>query len=186
MFFDTETTGVPDFKAPSEDPKQPHIVEFAAVLVDSETLESVASVHLVTRPDGWEIPTETTAIHGMTTARAMEIGVPERFVVQTALELGRRASLRVGHSQQFDARIVRIGLMRFGFGSAAADEWKAMPAECTAQLARPFTGLPKNKLPTLAEAFKHFTGRAFERAHTAKADTLACAELYWAIKSQAA
>lgn len=35
LFFDTETTGLPLFEQPSEDPRQPHIVQLAACLVDS-------------------------------------------------------------------------------------------------------------------------------------------------------
>ena len=34
LFYDTETTGLPDFKAPSEAQHQPHIVQLAALLVD--------------------------------------------------------------------------------------------------------------------------------------------------------
>lgn len=32
--MDCETTGLPLFKEPSEDPRQPHIVELAAMLID--------------------------------------------------------------------------------------------------------------------------------------------------------
>ncbi|KSJ98283.1 hypothetical protein APA24_21400 [Pseudomonas aeruginosa] len=33
--FDFETTGIPEWKLPSEDPCQPHIVEVAALLCDA-------------------------------------------------------------------------------------------------------------------------------------------------------
>lgn len=181
LFYDTETTGLPLFDQPSEDQRQPHIVEFAATLVDADTRASVASVHLVARPDGWEIPDEVAALHGLTTDRARRIGVDERLIVQTALDLARLADCRVGHSEGFDARIVRIGLKRFGFGDAIADEWKAMHAECTAVLAKPHVPGCK-RFPKLGEAYRVLVGRELEEAHTAKADAIACAELYWAIK----
>jgi len=183
LFYDTETTGLPLFSEPSEDPRQPHIVEFAATLVDLDLRRSIASAHLVARPDGWEIPEEVAAIHGITTEYAMRVGVDERYIIETMLNLHRLANVRVGHNQSFDARIIRIGLKRFGFGDAIADEFKAAPALCTASMARPHTKLPKNKMPTLGEAYRHFTGEDFPEAHSAKADTSACAEVFFAIRA---
>lgn len=34
IVYDTETTGLPLFSQPSEDPRQPHIVQLAAIVVD--------------------------------------------------------------------------------------------------------------------------------------------------------
>jgi DNA polymerase III subunit epsilon len=41
LFFDTETTGLPDFRAPSDAPQQPHLVQLACILAtdEGETLE---------------------------------------------------------------------------------------------------------------------------------------------------
>ncbi|HFO1417848.1 TPA: hypothetical protein ACHIWN_005760 [Pseudomonas aeruginosa] len=76
--FDFETTGIPEWKLPSEDPCQPHIVEVAALLCDA--------------------------------------------------------------------------------------------------------ALPRNKLPTLAEAYKHFTGEDLVEAHRAMPDAEACARIYFALQ----
>lgn len=43
LFFDTETTGLPLFKEPSEDPRQPHIVQLGACLVDLDTWKTLAT-----------------------------------------------------------------------------------------------------------------------------------------------
>lgn len=180
LFYDTETTGIPLFDQPSEDPRQPHIVEFAAILMDIETRASVASVHMVTKPDGWEIPSEVEAIHGISTARANEIGVPASTIARVALELGRLATFRVGHSQAFDMRMVRIALKRHGFGDEIADEWKAMPAKCTAKLSKPYVPQAKRN-PRLGDAYAVLIGEPLEEAHTAKADAIACARIFWAM-----
>ena len=71
IFYDTETSGLPLFKEPSEDPRQPHIVQLAACLVDLDTGQTVSSMDVIVRPNGWTIPDNVAAIHGITTERAM-------------------------------------------------------------------------------------------------------------------
>lgn len=191
LFFDTETTGLPDFKAPSEADHQPHIVQLAALLVDLDTRQTIQSMDVIVRPDGWTIPDEVAAVHGISTEHAAEVGIPERMAVQMFMELwsGRN---RVAHNQQFDARILRIALMRH-VDTQAADIWKEGAAECTAIMAAPICQLPpseaqqkntnfKRKTPTLGEAYRHFTGKELQNAHSAMADVLACRDVYFAIK----
>ena len=95
-------------------------------------------------------------------------------------------------NQQFDARIVRIALMRH-VDTQAADIWKEGAAECTAIMATPICQLPptakmfragfnKFKTPNLGEAYRHFTGKELQNAHSAIADVLACRDVYFAIK----
>lgn len=195
FFYDTETTGLPDFKAPSEAPHQPHIVQLAACLVDGDTGKTIASMDVIVRPDGWIIPDDIAKIHGITTEHALEVGIPESLAVGMFMELwGHRT--RIAHNQQFDARILRIALMRFE-DEAAADDWKAGESECTATLATPICKIPpapkmvaagfnKFKTPNLGEAFRHFMGRDFENAHSALADVRACMDVYFSIKGSAA
>ena len=191
LFFDTETTGLPDFKAPSESAHQPHIVQLAALLVDMDTRETIQSMDVICRPDGWTIPDEVAAVHGITTEHAAEVGIPEHLAVSMFMELWAGRA-RVAHNEQFDARIVRIALMRF-HSEEAADIWKSGPTECTARLATPICALPPtekmkavgrfhHKTPNLGEAYRHFTGKGLENAHSAMADVLACRDVYFAIK----
>jgi DNA polymerase-3 subunit epsilon len=70
LFFDTETTGLPLFHEPSEDPRQPHLVQLAAVLVDIDTRKTLGSLDLTIAPDGWEIPDDVVKIHGITNEHA--------------------------------------------------------------------------------------------------------------------
>lgn len=88
LIYDTETTGLPLFKEPSEDPRQPHLVELCGLLYDEASREIVDSYHTLIRPDGWTIPDEVAEIHGITTERALadEIGVmPVAFDTPPAL-----------------------------------------------------------------------------------------------------
>ncbi|MFX6225932.1 hypothetical protein ABTF68_20865, partial [Acinetobacter baumannii] len=67
LIFDTETTGIPEYKLPSEDPSQPHIIQIAADLVDLDTRRSLASLNTLIKPAGWVIPADVEAITGITT-----------------------------------------------------------------------------------------------------------------------
>lgn len=191
LFYDTETTGLPDFKAPSESAHQPHIVQLAALLVDMDTRETIQSMDVIIRPDGWTIPDDVAAVHGITTEHALDVGIPESLAVSMFMELWAGRA-RVAHNEQFDARIVRIALMRF-HSEDAADIWKSGPTECTARLATPICALPPtekmkavgrfhHKTPNLGEAYRHFTGKELENAHSAMADVTACRDVYFAIK----
>jgi DNA polymerase III subunit epsilon len=191
VFFDTETTGLPLFKEPSEDPRQPHIVQLGACLVDLDTRQILSTLDVICKPDGWLIPDEVAAIHGITTEMAADVGVPESLAVEMLLEMvGDR--LRIAHNESFDARIVRIACMRH-FEASQADQWKGGRAECTAQLSTPILKLPptdrmkaagfnKFKTANLREAYEHFTGRPLENAHSALADVHGCMAVYFAVQ----
>ena len=69
--FDTETTGLPQFKLPSDHPSQPHLVDIAALLYN-EVGELMESFEAIIRPDGWTIPDEAARVHGITTEMAMD------------------------------------------------------------------------------------------------------------------
>lgn len=142
LFYDTETSGLPIFSAPSEDPGQPHIVQLAAALVDLDTRETLASLDVIVRPDGWEIPDAVAAVHGITTERAAALGVPESLALSLFLEMWAACRVRIAHNEQFDARIIRIAQHRAGELESDLEEWKAGAAECTARLATPIVKCP--------------------------------------------
>lgn len=207
-FYDTETSGLPDFKVPSEMPHQPHIVDIAVVLYDDATDQVIDTFEAMVKPDGWVIPDEVAAIHGITTAIALEQGTHhERDALHGALARLGGAEYRAGHNETFDQRILRIGLMRFGFGDGSvwdeltsdqkrdrADEFKVRPSLCTMKLATPIMKIPAtpamvrtgkgkwHKNPNLGEAYQHFVGKPFEGAHRAMADTMGALEIYRVMK----
>lgn len=193
LFYDTETQGLPLFHEPSEDPRQPHIVQLGAILVDLDTRKQIASIDLTVAPTDWEIPDEVAKIHGITTEYARSVGVPELVALEAFTAMWWRADVRIGHNESFDARIVRIALHRFDPGMEA-HQWKAGRAECTQILATPILKLPPTekmravgrhhfKSANLREAYKHFYGSELVGAHSAMADAQACQYVYFAIKS---
>lgn len=141
--------------------------------------------------DGWTIPVEASNVHGITTERALEVGIHEKEAVDMLLAMWGRMGVgvdQIGHNEQFDRRMVRIGIKRFidpldpDLAIPVSDEWKAAKGVCTCWLSRPYTKLPKNKLPKLTEAYQHFMGKPMEGAHTAMGDVDGCLAVYFAIK----
>lgn len=191
-FFDTETTGLPAYSTPSGDPCQPHLVDIAALLYNQDG-ELVDSFETIIRPDGWIIPDEVAAIHGITTEMAMDLGIPEAEALDGFMAIHERASLRVAHNCSFDDRILRIALMRYR-GEEAANTFKAGPSFCTARTTKPICQLPPTekmkatnfrnsfKTPNLTEALLHFTGEELAGGHRARVDTEACARIYFALQ----
>lgn len=198
LFYDTETTGLPLFQQPSEDPRQPHIVQLGALLVDLETRKRLASLDLTIAPTDWVIPDDVAKIHGITTDHAQTVGVSEVLAVELLLEMWDRSDVRIGHNEQFDARIVRCAIHRFRDRlHDDPDHWKAGKAECTQALATPILKLPPtakmlaagrthHKSANLGEAYRHFFGVDLVDAHSAFADAQACAAVYDAIKGRKA
>ena len=189
--YDTETTGLPLFRNPSEDPRQPHLVDIC-ILAFNDDGALVDSFEAMVRPDGWVIPAEVTAIHGITNEMAMDLGIPESEALDGFMAIHDRAGLRVAHNISFDDRIMRIALSRYR-GKEAADAFKATPGYCTCQNSKNLVQCPPTakmiaagfgrqfKQPTVAEALRHFTGEELVGGHRARPDTEACARVYFAM-----
>lgn len=193
LIYDSETTGLPIWNKPSEDPGQPRITQLAAELCDEETGETLSAINFIIKPDGWTIPEELQELTGITQEKAERFGVPMTLVLPAFLGMWRQANVhRVAHNEGFDMRMVRIELMRSPFGELA-DEWKAAPVFCTQAGCTNILNLPPTermlaagrhhpKSPNLAEAYNYFTGEDLEGAHNAANDIMACKAVYFGIK----
>lgn len=186
LFFDVETAGIPDWKKPSEDPCQPHIVQLAAKLINAETRECVQSIDVIVKPDGWEITPELTAIHGITDDYARQVGIPEILAVAMFMGLQNSAAkpTRIAYNKTFDERIIRIGLKRY----FAEDEQlietfheENKTSICAMRMAKSYL---KAKNVKLIEAYEAIVGRPMSekyKAHSAMGDVDATIELFFAM-----
>ncbi|WP_345873030.1 3'-5' exonuclease [Shewanella algae] len=180
-FLDTETTGLPDWKSPSDAEHQPHLVQLACILADDQTGETLEKFEVIVKPDGWIIPDEVAAIHGITTERALAEGIPEREALDKLLELVSKADKRGAHNKTFDQRIIRIGLKRYGYSEEVQEAWAQKDDfECTMRLFQKKFG---GKSTALSKCFEQLTGKTLEDAHTAMADTKACMEVYFSLNA---
>ncbi|MBD1583460.1 3'-5' exonuclease [Pseudoalteromonas sp. S16_S37] len=184
--YDTETTGLPEWKKPSDDEAQPHTVQIGAIKHNLDTGEEIDQLNIIVKPDGWEIPQETIDIHGITNERALAEGIPEKDAIQKLVEFCE-GSERNAFNRTFDQRIIRIGLKRF-FNEETQEAWaNKEDHHCTMLLAKPIMQLsPKGrygyKQPKLSEAYRYFTGENLEGAHDALIDAKAAAVVYLKIK----
>lgn len=192
LCFDVETTGLPLFSEPSEDPRQPHIVQLGAILFDVNTREELQVLDAIIKPEGWTIPDDVAAIHGITTERALAEGRLADDVLGEFLAMWKSDGglVRMGFNESFDARLVRIALFRH-FDQAAADNWKTGLAHDVMKVCTPICKLPPTakmvaarrggqfKSPKLSEAYEHFFGEKLEGAHSALVDARATLRIHW-------
>lgn len=175
LFYDTETTGLPDWQAPSGAEHQPHLVQLAAILVDADTRKEIASIDFIVNAEV-EIPEDVSAIHGITTEIAKQ-GFYESFVVNLFFDLWEGFPVsRVAHNKVFDQRIMRIAAKRHCHESVS-ESWADKDSHhCTMRMYQKKFG---GKQAKLVDAYKHATGKELENAHSAMADTRACMAVYF-------
>lgn len=192
IFFDTETSGLPNFKHPASWEGQPRICQLGAILTDRGG-KVKAELNLLVRPDGWTIPPEASAIHGITQEDAMQYGLSIRGVLGVFNRLMAKAELHIAHNIKFDYFMIER--------EAIACEYPAkdfpMNGYCTMAESADVLKLPptkkmmdcgfdKFKPPNLQEAYQHFFGRKFEGAHDAMADVRACRDVFFKLQEEAA
>ena len=188
LVYDFETTGLPEYKIPSDDPAQPHIVEVGALVIN-DSLDVVKSWSRIVKPDGWQIPVDiSTNIHGITTEMALQHGISEKVAIQEFMDLVDECSLRVAHYDVFDSRIARIAMKRYGFLPYAEDFWRPMERYCTCNNFRRLNKSLKlgGQDAKLGTAYRVATGEEMDDrvAHTALGDAEACLEVYRFLRSQ--
>jgi len=165
LTYDTETSGFVQKDWPPEHPSQPHLVQLGCVLAD-ETVRELASVDLIVRPEGYQIPAQAAAVHGITTELATACGVPLATALAAAIARSGRTPSHPGPATRHCAMLQAMPIME-------------LPP--TARMLA--AGFDKFKPPNLTEAYKFFVSeKGFTGAHGALADTRACMAVYRAIQ----
>ena len=83
-----------------------HVVQLAWAFGDKER-------SFIIKPDNYEIPPETTAIHGITTERAIAEGVPFAEVIDEFLADAAAAPLVCVHNIYFDTSMLKANILRY-------------------------------------------------------------------------
>lgn len=176
LFFDTETTGKVDFRSPSTALHQPRLVQLAALLTDSNGKE-LASLSVIVQPDGFEVPQEVAAIHGISHTEACSYGVCCGDALRMFKGLSKSADKILAWNANFDCTV-----MEKEFHMHSMDHcFEGKDVIDPMKIATPLCKIPGPygfKWPKLQEAHRYFLGRDIENAHNAMAGVLAMRDVW--------
>lgn len=191
LFFDTETTGLPPkggnysthFK------EFPYIVEIAWQLVNEKGDTLIKESHII-RPDGYEIPEETSEIHGITTERAIEEGHDIKSVLRHFMVDCDLADNIVAHNIYFDTSMIKANLLKLGVpqevGKNSLHKDKRIDTmrkkEIIQYVEARYEDGRVGKWPRLEELHFKLFGESFEDQHNAAADVEALKRCYYGLQ----
>lgn len=168
LVFDTETTGLLDFKKPADDPSQPHLASIAMIETDAFGIE-LDRTELYVKPNGWTMPAEAQAINGLTTEFLMENGTPIEIVLDVYEGYVRRGLSVVAFNVQFDIKMMRAEFRRLG----RDDLFSITRNSCLMRSLKPYQArgldMRAGQFVTLAKACEFF-GITNSGAHSASGD----------------
>jgi len=181
LFFDTETTGKYDFKAPHTAPQQPYLVQLAMILDDLEG-NTIEEYETIIRVSEINIPISAAEIHGITTAIANAHGIDVLKALGKFNDFWKVSNKIVAHNVEFDMKVMRCAFHRKGLEPL----FKMTPTYCTMQHSTDVLKLPGRygyKWPKLDEAYRVLVDpEGFEGAHNALNDVRACRDVYYALR----
>uniref|UniRef100_A0A6C0JVI3 Exonuclease domain-containing protein n=1 Tax=viral metagenome TaxID=1070528 RepID=A0A6C0JVI3_9ZZZZ len=153
LVFDTETTGLPKFRSPAIEGANnwPHIVSISWIVLETDTNTEITRKNFLVKPRNWIIPPESTAVHGITHAHAMEHGLDLEYVLHTFLN--EPCDAWVAHNLEFDMNVVIHGYiwdLRHVHTPIPARKY------CTMKLGRIVCGV--DKYPKLTELYAYTFG----------------------------
>lgn len=111
--FDTETSGLFDFKLPADHPNQPRLAEFFAIMLNEDG-EETGTIHYYVQPDGWELDPGAAEINGLTVEILEEKGVPIDTVLSAWESLIDAGYEFAAYGAQFDGKMMRGEMRRAG------------------------------------------------------------------------
>ncbi len=176
LFVDTETTG--------RDPGSARIVQLAAVLSDASG-RIMGQMCVLIQPDGWDVPADAQAVHGISTEECRRFGVPLIAALRAYNRFEELADLLVAHNVDYDRSVLFAEHMRCGVPCrirlCPGYPWH-LPTFCTMKAGTDICRIPGvrgYKWPRLEELHRHCFGTLPDGAHDALGDVLATMKCYF-------
>ncbi len=176
LFFDTESAGKPrKWNAPATDTfNWPRMVQIAWLLYDKERI-LVEKQLLTIQPEGYEIPYEVERMHGISTEKAREEGVPVTEALTGFLAALEKAEYLIAHNLNLHSNVLGAELYRKGLDH---QKLGGLEQYCTMQEGTYFCKLPgkggRFKWPSLMELHIKLFAARYKR-ESAISDVAVCA-----------
>jgi DNA polymerase III epsilon subunit-like protein len=141
-------------------------------------------MYALVRPEGFTIPADATAIHGITTERALRDGhsLASTLDAMSAEVACRSPNTLVGHNVSFDRSMVLREYSR----AKRPEAISGLRTICTMMGTADICRLPGKygdfKWPKLGELHRHLFGKSLSVAHDARADVEACARCFFELQ----
>lgn len=186
MVYDTETTGVKDFKAAWNAEHQPNLLQLGYKVYDRKREVIFEIGHLVdtTGFKEWRgIEPGAQAVHGISEDSVKMYGSDPDKSMKAFNYWAEKSFLFVAHNEQFDNGIMQCFAYRAGWNP---DVFQGKPKYCTMMTSTNICKIPSPngrggyKWPKLNEAYPFFfDGAQFKGAHNALADVNPTGEIFW-------
>ena len=184
LLFDTETNGLPkDWKAPVEKTDNwPRLVQLAWLLFDEQENE-ISRGNYIIKPVGFEITSESAAIHRIPQERALSEGHDLVEVLNKFQQDVEKAEFIIAHNIEFDEKIIKAELIRNNIDNFIDTKKKI----CTMISSKDYCQLRSRsgngfKAPTLGELHYRLFNSLFKDAHDAMVDTDILAKSFFELK----
>lgn len=192
VVFDTETTGLLEYKKRHRDPAQPALVQLAAALyqtpIGKDAWERTGVLYGVCEIGDKAIHPKALETHGITAEYCERYGMNAEDMMYVLLNMLHMADVHVAHNIMFDTKVIKSNLYKHGELVESVDEvFPESKSYCTMLKSTALVRAPKKsgrgiKWPTLEECTQHFFGESVGNAHDALADVDACARVYFELR----
>lgn len=182
LIFDVEAAGKPrSWKAPATDTfAWPRMVEIAWQIYDKQ-VKVINSGHYLIQPEGFEIPYEMEKIHGVSTEKAKEEGVPLKQALEEFAKAIDQSKFAIAHNMNHHENVVGAEFYRTSLNHRLS----STETICLMQEATYFCKLRgtqgRYKWPTLQELYARVFGSRFLRENGAKDDVQATANCFFTL-----
>lgn len=168
LIFDTETSGIFSRNANYKDIKEfdkARLVSISWFIIKNNNI--IEQFYHIIKPDDFEIPIESTNIHGISTEYANKNGLNIMKVLREFSDSIKRCKSIIGHNINFDFNIMRSELYRYNMIEELLELEKKHQI-CTMEKGRHFMNI--DKFPKLSELYKYLYNAEITNAHNAMFD----------------